>query len=268
MSERVDEGKPENGPDEVKSGPGISVPPFPHLDTQGLTPMLEATSGRVQDVLRATDQAAEDIIRGAQADAQRYVEEARQRAERLTHDRMDRIASLTEDLMAQAGTIHRQAQDLRAALSQTLTKLSDELGLEPPLTPEPAGASVPAVAAEPSAPEPAAFLADQSSAEMTAAEPTAPEPDPAPLVSEAQPLAAVQDLPDASGDEAPSLLGRLSRRRRRGEGGPVSIDEARIATVQMLASGETREVIEQRLRDEFGIDDASEIFSPGEPSSR
>ena len=221
----------------------------PRLDIEALTPMLESTSGRVQEVLRATDLAAEEILRSAQADAQRYVEEARLRAERLTHDRMDRIASLTEDLMAQAGTIHRQAQDLRVALSQTLTKLSEELGIERPLDGR--------TAAEPDAPA-AAPAGD------------APAVSPAPAVPAPAPEASVSDdgsIPTTgtpSDGEPQSLLGRLSRKRRRGDS-EESLDDARVAIVQMLASGESRDRIEQRLRDEFGIDDPSTVFAT--PSS-
>ena len=38
--------------------------------------------------------------------------------------------------------------------------------------------------------------------------------------------------------------------------------------MQMLASGESRERIEHRLREEFGIEDASTVFAPptGEPT--
>jgi hypothetical protein len=231
--------------------------PPPQLDVEGLAPLLESTSGRVQEVLRATDRAAEEILRGAQADADRYVREARERAERLTHDRMDRIASLTEDLMAQAGTIHRQAQDLRIALSQTLTKLSDELGLDRPLSPDTTLDPRTAFGAEEVTPAPA---------------PEAAAPPPPPLQPEVPPAAVAPEAPyepaaESEHDESTSLLGRFSRKRRRADS-DAAIDEARIAIVQMLASGESRERIEQRLRDEFGIEDASTVFAspPGEPT--
>ena len=235
MSERV-EG---DGPAARATG----APP-PQLDVEGLAPLLESTSGRVQEVLRATDRAAEEILRGAQADADRYVREAKERAERLTHDRMDRIASLTEDLMAQAGTIHRQAQDLRIALSQTLTKLSDELGLERPLDP-----SI-SYGTETVSPGPEA-----------AAVPPAP-PAPEVPVAAAPPSSQVPQEPTGvpgEDEDSSSLLGRFTRKRRRADSDVI--DEARIAIVQMLASGESRERIERRLRDEFGIDDASSGFA-------
>ena len=246
MSERVE------GDDPAARATGA---PPPQLDVAGLAPLLESTSGRVQEVLRATDRAAEEILRGAQADAERYTREAKERAERLTHDRMDRIASLTEDLMAQAGTIHRQAQDLRIALSQTLTKLSDELGIDRPIDPRAAFgveevAPAPAPAPEAVAPPPPPVAPDPAMAAAQAPEPAADPP------------------PGANEDETPtSLLSRFSRKRRR-EDSDAAIDEARVAIVQMLASGESRERIEQRLRDEFGIDDASTVFaSPsGEPT--
>ena len=217
--------------------------PPPQLDVEGLAPLLESTSGRVQEVLRATDRAAEEILRGAQADADRYVREAKERAERLTHDRMDRIASLTEDLMAQAGTIHRQAQDLRIALSQTLTKLSDELGLDRPL--DSSSAFRPEVSPSPEAAAP-------------------PPPPPAPEVPAAAAPPASQAPEEPAGvpgedDDSSSLLGRFTRKRRRADSDVI--DDARIAIVQMLASGESRERIEQRLRDEFGIEDASSVFA-------
>ena len=246
MSERVE------GDDPAARATGA---PPPQLDVAGLAPLLESTSGRVQEVLRATDRAAEEILRGAQADADRYVREAKERAERLTHDRMDRIASLTEDLMAQAGTIHRQAQDLRIALSQTLTKLSDELGLERPIDPR-AAFGVEEVAPTPipeAAPPPAPVQPDAAMAASLGPEVTA-EPGPAPE-------------PEEQEENATSLRARFSRKRRR-EDSEADIDEARIAIVQMLASGESRERIEKRLRDEFGIQDPSTVFaSPtGEPS--
>ena len=237
MSERVE------GDDPAARATGA---PPPQLDIAGLAPLLESTSGRVQEVLRATDRAAEEILRGAQADADRYVREAKERAERLTHDRMDRIASLTEDLMAQAGTIHRQAQDLRIALSQTLTKLSDELGLERPIDPR------------------AAFGVE----EVTPGTQPAPPPPVSPEAELAASLPSDADVAPADQDESStSLRARFSRKRRR-EDSEAAIDEARIAIVQMLASGESRERIEQRLHDEFGIEDASTVFaSPtGEPT--
>lgn len=244
------------------AGPGARATgaPPPALDTQGLTPMLESTSGRVQEVLRATDQAAEEILRGAQADAERYVREAKERAERLTHERMDRIAALTEDLMAQAGTIHRQAQDLRIALSETLTKLSDELGLERPL--DPRAAIDPRLASPPVAPPAPAAAAPPPTAFADGAQSAAPAPPP--------PAAAPDPSPFAAGsgeDDSTSLLGRFARKRRRTDS-EVALDEARIAIVQMLASGESRERIERRLREEFGIEDASAVFATpsGEPT--
>jgi hypothetical protein len=70
----------------------------------------------------------------------------------------------------------------------------------------------------------------------------------------------------AEDDDSSSLLGRFTRKRRRADSD--TIDDARIAIVQMLASGESRERIEQRLRDEFGIEDASTVFATpsGEPT--
>jgi len=241
LSERVE------GDDPAARATGA---PPPQLDVEGLAPLLESTSGRVQEVLRATDQAAEEILRGAQADAERYVREAKERAERLTHDRMDRIASLTEDLMAQAGTIHRQAQDLRIALSQTLTKLSDELGLERPLDPRAA------FGVEEIAPTPEA-----------AAPPPAPVQPEAPAPEAAAPVAPESSPAGEGAEDNSSLLARFSRKRRRADS-EVDIDEARVAIVQMLASGESRERIEHRLREEFGIEDASTVFTPsaGEPT--
>jgi hypothetical protein len=240
LSERVE------GDDPAARATGA---PPPQLNVEGLAPLLESTSGRVQEVLRATDRAAEEILRGAQADAERYVRESKERAERLTHDRMDRIASLTEDLMAQAGTIHRQAQDLRIALSQTMTKLSDELGLERPLDPR-AAFGVEEIASTPEAAAPA-----------LAAQPEAPAPE------AGAPEAPIE--PEQAGAEAEdtSLLARFSRKRRR-QDSEVAIDDARVAIVQMLASGESRERIEDRLREEFGIEDASTVFAPsaGEPT--
>jgi len=240
VSERVEGDDP---------APRATGAPPPQLDVEGLAPLLESTSGRVQEVLRATDRAAEEIVRGAQADAERYVIEAKERAERLTHDRMDRIASLTEDLMAQAGTIHRQAQDLRIALSQTLTKLSDELGLERPLDPR------------------AAFGAEEVSPDPDAAPP--PPPVEAEAPAEPEPAADAESDPEDAEDheDSSSLLARFSRKRRRADS-DVAIDDARIAIVQMLASGESRERIEHRLREEFGIEDASTVFAPptGEPT--
>lgn len=239
MSERVE------GDDPAARATGA---PPPQLDVAGLAPLLESTSGRVQEVLRATDRAAEEILRGAQADADRYVREAKERAERLTHDRMDRIASLTEDLMAQAGTIHRQAQDLRIALSQTLTKLSDELGLERPIDPR------------------AAFGVEEVAPAPEAAVPPPVQPDAA-MAASLGPEVAPEPAPQDEDENTTSLRARFSRKRRR-EDSDADIDEARIAIVQMLASGESRERIEQRLRDEFGIEDPSTVFaSPtGEPT--
>ena len=245
MSERVEGDDP---------APRATGAPPPELDVAGLAPLLESTSGRVQEVLRATDRAAEEIVRGAQADAERYVLEAKERAERLTHDRMDRIASLTEDLMAQAGTIHRQAQDLRIALSQTLTKLSDELGLERPLDPK-ADLGVEEAAPAPEAAAPAPTPVEEAEEE----EAPAAEPSPEPEADEA--------ISPEHHEDSSSLLARFSRKRRRADN-DAAIDEARIAIVQMLASGESRERIEDRLREEFGIEDASTVFAPpaGEPT--
>ena len=205
----------------------------------------------MQEVLRATDRAAEEILRGAQADAERYVREAKERAERLTHDRMDRIASLTEDLMAQAGTIHRQAQDLRIALSQTLTKLSDELGLERPLDPR-----------QRSGPR-RSHLFPAAPRHLRRLRPRPRRPSqrrrPSPGMRQSDPPRKTRTLS--------SLLGRFSRKRRRADS-EAAIDDARIAIVQMLASGESRERIEHRLREEFGIEDASTVFAPptGDPT--
>jgi hypothetical protein len=162
--------------------------------------------------------------------------------------------------MAQAGTIHRQAQDLRIALSQTLTKLSDELGLERPLDPRAAVDSrltAPPVAPAPpaAAPPPAAFADGAQAAAPAPPPPPAAMPEPSPFAA------------GSAGEDSTSLLGRFARKRRRTDS-EVALDEARIAIVQMLASGESRERIERRLREEFGIEDASAVFATpsGEPT--
>ena len=139
-----------------------------------------------------------------------------------------------------------------------MTKLSDELGLERPLDPHTTLDPRTAFGAEEVSPGP---------------EPDAPPPPPLQpevpsVAAPVPPEAAGEPVPaGAEGDEdSSSLLGRFTRKRRRADSD--AIDEARIAIVQMLASGESRERIEQRLRDEFGIDDASTVFaSPtGEPT--
>lgn len=243
---------------------------------------------RVQEVFDAAERAAASIIEEANEQARREIEEARRDADRQTLERARMVAELTDGLLEQAATIKRQSDALAEALDAALAEL--ELGAaadeqaEPPAPEQPVGASG-AMPEEVGVGEPEPAPSPERSAErdLQATEPPVAPP------AETGPARRPERGERRGGAQSPERLDPLEALReriagsmrsrtapaaprregeRRGEppvapgprGGGGAADGARLLATQMAVAGSSREEIEARLRDEFGIDDAGAIL--------
>lgn len=213
-----------------------------------IPPLRESVSSageRIQVIIEAAEKAAAGIIEDADAQAHRYIEASRERADVLADERVRVMSDLTDTLIRQAEMVKRQSDDLLAALDSARSELSSRIGQElssgggqPPAIGQPAEASrVPHL-------QPVESARPGLQAVAPAAEPqAAPQPPPAPAQ---QPSAAPPPPPQPIGQQA--------------AGGAPASDGARLLAAQMAVAGSSRQEIEGRLRDEFGIEDASPIL--------
>lgn len=209
-----------------------------------LSPMLSATSERVQAVLDATDRAAEEILDSARAEAQKYVKETHGRAERLTRERLERISTLTEEVLSQTANIQRQADALAKVLEKSVADLGRELGVDQPVV-KPAGSPAGGAAQSQGKPE------SQRAGTTSDVVPSAEQKEEVPTAAE-----------EASAGGAGRLFGR--RRKRFGSGNASEekrvSDGARLVALQMRVAGEEDDAIVLRLREEFGVRDPQPIL--------
>lgn len=215
------------------------VPPQPAAPQFGdLSPVLAATSERVQSVILATEQATEKIEAEVKKEAAQYLTDVRERAESLSRSRTDRIASLTEDLMAQAGEVEGQVRKLREALTAATEQLGRELSLGTEVAPPPSAETV-------STPPKSLGGADGPGTSPAAAirAPTKPKP------------SAASESAASEGSK-----GRFGKRRNRKHVAQDASAGAQLIALQLSIAGTDRETIAQRLRDDFKIPDPTPIL--------
>lgn len=90
---------------------------------------LEATGGRLGDVLVAADRAAEEILEAAQAESRAFVSESRE----ATIARAESLREQIDGLLAQTGALNRQVAELTHATERVLESFRAELHLDVPV---------------------------------------------------------------------------------------------------------------------------------------
>jgi hypothetical protein len=220
--------------------PAGSVPP--------LRQSVNAAGERIQVIIEAAEQAAAGIIEDADAQARRYIDASRKRADALADERVRVMADLTDTLIHQADVVKRQSDELLAALDSARSELATRIGQE--LSAGPGPQDTPAQQSEgPRVPHlhpVESGRPDLQAVESPAAdEPAAPEPAPAP---ESAPPAS--PAPESTPPPPPQA----------DQPGRGASDGARLLAAQMAVAGSSREEIEGRLREEFGIEDAGPIL--------
>lgn len=198
-------------------------------------------------IIEAAERAASGIIEDAESQARDYLEESRRHADRIAEQRMRAMSELTDSLLRQAEAAKRQSDELIEALDRARRQIESPDRQGPAPMPEsPLGGRVSHL--QPVEPEPPNLQAVPPSTPtegFSAAEPpgVAPEPPPAESPPHDQPTAEPQ--PAGPAPVPPRA--------------PPS-DGARLLATQMAVGGSSRSEIENRLRNEFGIEDATAIL--------
>ncbi len=219
------------------------------------TPPDKETDSQVQPIIEAAEKAATEIIAEAEAKAAEYVEESRQRSEEAAGRQAQDMWALTDALIGRAEAVKRQSDELLQALNQTrrgakaaIEAAPPAASIEPPPPPKatpppsptqarttetvPRGRATP----PPSAPAPPPKVqSPKPAAEPPSPKPAAPEPPPTPAPERRRPF-----MPHSGAGE-PS-------------------EGARLLATQMAVAGSSREEITNRLRDDFGIEDAGTML--------
>jgi vacuolar-type H+-ATPase subunit H len=213
---------------------------------------------RIQVIIEAAEKAAAGIIEDADAQARRYIDASRQRADALADERVRVMSDLTDTLIRQAELVRRQSDELLAALDSARGELAGRIGQE-------LSAGSPALGEAP------ARLADQPSAapqvsgvphlqpvetERPSLQAVQPAPEPQPQQSSSEPPPA----PPGPGATPSATPPASAPPTSSATGGTSPSDGARLLAAQMAVAGSSREEIETRLRDEFGIQDAGPIL--------
>jgi hypothetical protein len=223
----------------------------------GPPPLRESVSSageRIQVIIEAAEKAAAGIIEDADAQARRYIDTSRQRADVLADERVRVMSDLTDTLIRQAEMVRRQSDELLVALDSARGELASRIGQElSSATAAPAGVPPAAMQDQPPAQAPRVphlQPVESERPDLQAVEPAvAPEPAP-----QQQPPESPSPEPQ---DRAPAAPPPPSGAQ---SAAPIPSDGARLLAAQMAVAGGSREEIETRLRDEFGIQDAGPIL--------
>ena len=222
-----------------------------------IPPLRESVSSageRIQVIIEAAEKAAAGIIEDADAQAHHYIEASRDRADVLADERVRVMSDLTDTLIRQAEMVKRQSDELLAALDTARSELANRIGQELSTGSQP-GAGQPPALAHPGEPSRVSHLqpVDSGRPGLQAVDPagqpqappqSVPQPPPAPVQHQGSaPPPPPQPMPQAAAG-----------------GGTSASDGARLLAAQMAVAGSSRQEIEARLRDEFGIEDAGPIL--------
>jgi vacuolar-type H+-ATPase subunit H len=228
------------------------------MPSGGPPPLRESVSSageRIQVIIEAAEKAAAGIIEDADAQARRYIDTSRQRADVLADERVRVMSDLTDTLIRQAEMVRRQSDELLGALDSARGELASRIGQElSSATPPPAGVPPAPTQDQPPAQAPRVphlQPVESERPDLQAVEPAAaPEPTPPQEQPAESPPPAPQETAPAS---PPPPSGAQSA-------AAIPSDGARLLAAQMAVAGSSREEIETRLRDEFGIQDAGPIL--------
>ena len=231
----------------------------------GPPPLRESVSSageRIQVIIEAAEKAAAGIIEDADAQARRYIDTSRQRADVLADERVRVMSDLTDTLIRQAEMVRRQSDELLAALDSARGELASRIGQELSSgTAAPAG--VPPAPAQDQPPAQASRVphlqpVESERPDLQAVEPpAAPQPTPQAQPPQSSSPAPQQSAPQPPQDTAPAAPPPPSGAQ---SAATIPSDGARLLAAQMAVAGSSREEIETRLRDEFGIQDAGPIL--------
>lgn len=214
---------------------------------------------RFEPVLEAVERAAQGILDEAQSEAERRVGEAEARAERIARERAAEVSRVSDELLALADRVRAKADELLAAIDDALADLGER-------------ADRPVEAADADSEDPDTWA---GGAAPPSAEPTSEE------VKRESPISALRErfgraaqaprqvpippreaprrsMPPAAAPR-PRRVGSAGSGATEREGSAASEGAILLAT-QMAVSGATRDQIESRLRDDFGIEDPSAIL--------
>ncbi len=177
--------------------------------------------GRFESVLDAVEEAASALLDEAEVEAKRRIAEADARAEQIAAERAQELTSLTDGMLSHAQAVNARADDLLRALDDAMSELAQTA---PPTT-------LPAAESEPlrSLRE---KLSQMERPPRTVSRPVAAEP-----LGEPSPPPGAAEEP----------------------GGQVS-EGAMLLAAQLAVAGGSREQIEARLRNDFGIEDPGAIL--------
>lgn len=229
-----------------------------------------ASPGPFESVLDAVERAATDILDEAEKEANRRVADAEARAERIAHEKALEVTRLTDAMLTHAQTVNQRAEELLRALDEAMRELGDGSGAFGALTEK-----------APPSPEPSPVVLgsedDQSHRPLTRPEPSStPQAEPLvakPAATEREPLRTLRDRfkqlssppsqltrPDPAPGQNPAPAHKAPvRSRPTAKGGEISEGAVLLAT-QMSVAGGSREQIEARLRNDFGIEDPGAIL--------
>lgn len=258
-----------NGPDEARP-PESEAAAEAEAEQASAGAARGSVGERIESVLDAAERAAVGIREDAEEWARRYAEESRRKADQMAADRIKEISALTDSLVNRARAVAEQSDELIAALDDAGRRMigqprGGERSPQPAATNGP-GQQAPAAPPRDSAPPPAPPAAPPPQVPAAAAPapaaqpppeppPEAPEPAPAPYAPPPSAPAPEPDPPAAPPPEPPA-----AEAPRSGGKAPAVSEGARLLATQMAVAGSTRDEIAWRLREEFGIEDASAIL--------
>lgn len=223
----------------------------------GPPPLRESVSSageRIQVIIEAAEKAAAGIIEDADAQARRYIDTSRQRADVLADERVRVMSDLTDTLIRQAEMVRRQSDELLAALDSARGELASRIGQELSSAPAaPAGVPPAATQDQPQAQAPRVPHLQPVGSERPDLQAVEPAAAPQPTPQEQPP----ESPPPVPQDRAPAPPPPPSGAQ---SAATIPSDGARLLAAQMAVAGSSREEIETRLRDEFGIQDAGPIL--------
>jgi hypothetical protein len=230
---------------------------------------------RIESVLDAAERAAVGIREDAQEWARRYLDESRRKADDAAAQRIQEISSLTDSLVSRAKAVAAQSDELIAALDDAGRRMLNNAKPGSQVSPPPPGndqrpappQQAPAAQPPPAAPVPPTQAERPPPARVTAAPPppvpppqrTAPPPAQppraAPPVREVPPPSTEPQSPPPAPPEQPA-----PEQQPAAADAPRVSEGARLLATQMAVAGSSRDEIAWRLREEFGIQDASAIL--------
>lgn len=224
--------------------------------TGPVPPLRESVSSageRIQVIIEAAEKAAAGIIEDADAQARRYIESSRERADVLADERVRAMSDLTDTLIRQADLVKRQSDELLAALESARGELATRIGQELS-TGAAASIGSPAGQGQPAQQSQAPGVPHLQPVESERPDLQAVEP-----AAEQEPRTPERP-PAPSGEQGSTPPPPAQPVTQPGAAGTSASDGARLLAAQMAVAGSSRQEIEARLHDEFGIDDAGPLL--------